>query len=117
MAHKRVSLIGSDELFRPTRVIQPVSPPTAGATPASARSTAGAEPAIAADPGPERTPESSAPAVHVRLTREEIELLLDAVQKSKHPEKVRPTHKPTMGQYEALESLRQKLLNAIPHQG
>ncbi len=92
---RRVQLRGSDELFRDTDETTAVALP---------------------DPSP-------APAVHpvpaapshnyrsVRLSTEEVELLAEAVQRLKFPGKQPP--RPSIGDFERLEELRQKLLQTI----
>jgi hypothetical protein len=86
---KRVSLAGSDELFRPTR------------------------PTLV-----EETDEIIAEAVdrvrpkekvyrQVNLTPEEIEMLLDAIQVAKYPDRVRP--KLPLDRFERYDTLRDKL--------
>lgn len=88
---KRVSLVGSEELFRPTRpqVIE----------------------------GTDEVIKESVdrPGARVRevvlktlnFTPEEIELLLEAVQTAKYPE--RPRAKPALDRFDALDALRLKI--------
>lgn len=90
---RRVQLRGSDELFRST------------------------------DATADTPPELPAPAVHpvpaapghevrsVRLSTEEVEILADAVQHLKFPG--RPPARPSIGDFERLEALRQKLLGTL----
>lgn len=85
---KRVSLVGSEELFRPTRP-ELVREPTDEAIKEVLR------------PAPEKPP------VRVDLTEAEISLLLDAVQIAKYPDKTRP--KPSLDKFERLDALRAKL--------
>lgn len=85
---KRVSLAGSEELFRPTRP-QVVS-----------------DPDTAIKEVVDRAPEK----VHYRtlhLTPEEIELLLEAIQTAKYPD--RPRAKPPLDKFDSLDALRIKL--------
>ncbi|MHB8571470.1 MAG: hypothetical protein ACYDAY_00725 [Candidatus Dormibacteria bacterium] len=112
MANKRVSLIGSDELFRPTRT-EPVLP--LGEAAQTIR-------AVAIEPDPpeprgdalEPARTASREAIHTLLvTGDELEMLHEAVQKEKHPNRVKPNAKPSIEIYEALERLRQKILGAL----
>jgi hypothetical protein len=84
---KRVSLLGSEELFRPTR-------PDVVET----------EDTIAEVV--ERKPlEKHYRTVH--LTPEEVDLLLEAIQTAKYPERQRS--KPSLDRHERLDALRDKL--------
>ena len=94
---RRAQLRGSDELFRPTE-----------------------EPDTHADlaPGvPDRSTVSAVPAApapdmrSVRLSEEQIQLIADALQHLKFPQKA--PARPSIGDFEKLEELRQKLLDAI----
>ena len=88
---KRASLVGSEELFRPTR------------------------PQVVADTDEVikdavDRPGSRASEVVLKtlnFTPEELELLLDAVQIAKYPD--RPRAKPQLDKFDALDALRQKL--------
>ncbi len=85
---KRVSLAGSDELFRPTR-------------PAVVEDTEDTITELV-----ERKPtEKHFRTVH--LTPEEIELLLDAIQTAKYPERARG--KLPLDKFERYDTLRDKL--------
>lgn len=93
---RRAALRGSDELFRPTQPGTktapeiPVQPPAATAAPST-------------------RPEGRL----VRLTEEEISLMVDALQKLKFPSSQKPAvTKPSVDEFERLEELRQKLLAA-----
>jgi hypothetical protein len=88
---KRVSLVGSEELFRPTRpqVVE------------------GTDEVIK-----EAVDRPGAKVREVELktlnfTSEELELLLDAVQIAKYPE--RPRAKPQLDKFDALDALRLKI--------
>jgi hypothetical protein len=87
---RRAQLRGSDELFRTTDT-----------------------PAVA-EPIPVEVPAHPVPAApahnlrSVRLTEDEIATLVDAVQHLKFPGK--PPARPSIGDFESLEELRQKLL-------
>ena len=88
---KRASLVGSEELFRPTR------------------------PQVVADTDDviKDTVERSSGKVKeivfktMNFTPEEIELLLDAVQTAKYPDRPRP--KPPLDKFDALDALRLKI--------
>lgn len=85
---KRVSLLGSEELFRPTR-------------PEVVKET---EDAIT-ETLDRRPHEKLLRAVH--LTPDEVELLLQAIQAAKYPNKQRPA--PPLDVHEQLDALRDKL--------
>jgi hypothetical protein len=92
---RRVQLRGSDELFRDTDEPTTVEAP---------------------EPSPSQAvhPVPSAPSHDyrsVRLSTEEVEILADAVQRLKFPAKQSP--RPSIGDFERLEALRQKLLQTI----
>jgi hypothetical protein len=85
---KRVSLAGSEELFRPTR------------------------PQVVEDTDEviteviDRRPEEKFYRP-VNLTPDEIDLLLDAIQVAKYPDRPRP--KPSLEKHDRLDALRDKL--------
>ena len=88
---KRASLVGSEELFRPTR------------------------PQVVADTDDVIKDTVDRPGSRVKevvfktmnFTPEEIELLLDAVQTAKYPDRPRP--KPPLDKFDALDALRLKI--------
>ncbi len=88
---KRVSLVGSEELFRPTR------------------------PQVIEDTDDVIKETVDRPAARIKeivyktlnFTEEEIELLLDAVQVAKYPDRPRP--KPPLDRFDSLDALRQKI--------
>lgn len=88
---KRVSLVGSEELFRPTR------------------------PEVVADTDDVIKEAVDRPATRVKevvlktlnFTPEEIELLLEAVQVAKYPDRPRP--KPALDKFDSLDALRQRI--------
>ena len=92
---RRAQLRGSDELFRPTEAeetddnLGPVDHPKVTPVPA--------------EPPPDLR--------SVRLTAGEIQVLADAVQHLKFPQK--GSNRPSVDDFERLESLRQKLLDAL----
>lgn len=88
---KRVSLVGSEELFRPTR------PQVVTDTDEVIKETV------------DRPGGRAKEIVYKTLnfTQEEIELLVDAVQVAKYPDRPRP--KPPLDRFDALDALRQKI--------
>jgi hypothetical protein len=88
---KRASLVGSEELFRPTRP-QVVSDTDDVIKDAVDR--------------PGHVKEEVALKT-LNFTQEEIELLLDSVQLAKYPDRARP--KPALDRFDALDALRQKI--------
>jgi hypothetical protein len=88
---KRVSLVGSEELFRPTR------PQVVADTDDVIKDTVD-RPGHAKEEVVLKT---------LNFTQEEIELLLDAVQVAKYPDRARP--KPALDRFDALDALRQKI--------
>ena len=94
---RRAQLRGSDELFRPT---EERNDPHDAAPAAADRSAVTAVPAA---PAPDMR--------SVRLSEEQIQLIADALQHMKFPNK--PPARPSIGDFEKLEELRQRLLDAI----
>ncbi len=90
---KRVSLVGSEELFRPTR-------------PEVVRETE----EVITETLDRKPKEKLLRAVH--FTPEEIEILLEAIQVAKYPEKARP--KPSLDKFERLDALRDRLQGVEP---
>jgi len=88
---KRVSLVGSEELFRPTR-------PQVITDTDDVIKDAVDRPGAAREEIVYKT---------LNFTTEEIELLLDAVQIAKYPD--RPRGKPALDRFDALDALRQKI--------
>ena len=87
---KRVSLIGSEELFRPTRP-QVVTDTDEVIKDAVDRHGAVKEVVLKT----------------MNFTPEEVELLLEAVQVAKYPDRPRP--KPPLDKFDALDALRLKI--------
>jgi hypothetical protein len=85
---KRVSLVGSEELFRPTR-------------PEVVKETD----EVISETLDRRPLEKLLRPVH--LSPDEVELLLEAVQVAKYPEKARPH--PSLDKFERLDAIRDKL--------
>jgi hypothetical protein len=90
MTFKRVSLAGSEDLFRPTR------PQVVSDTDSVIRE---------AVDRPSVVKEVVYKTLH--FTPEEIELLLEAVQTAKYPD--RPRAKPQLDKFDALDELRIKI--------
>ena len=88
---KRASLVGSEELFRPTR------PQVVEGTDEVIKD--------AVDRPGSRVTEVVLKTLN--FTPEELELLLDAVQIAKYPD--RPRAKPQLDKFDALDALRQKI--------
>jgi hypothetical protein len=88
---KRASLAGSEDLFRPTR------------------------PQVISDTDDVIREAVDRPSVHVKevvyrtlhFTPEEIELLIDAIQTAKYPD--RPRAKPPLDKFDALDAIRLKV--------
>ena len=94
---RRAQLRGSDELFRPSEERN---------NEADAAATVSDRPAVTA------VPAAPAPDMRsVRLSEEQIQLIADALQHLKFPQKT--PARPSIGDFEKLEALRQKLLDAI----
>ena len=87
---KRVSLVGSEELFRPTR-------------PESASDTDD----VIKDTVDRRGHVKEVVLKTLNFTPEEIELLIEAVQIAKYPDRARA--KPALDKFDSLDSLRQKI--------
>jgi hypothetical protein len=87
---KRVSLVGSEELFRPTRP-QVVTDTDEVIKDAVDRPGAVKEVVLKT----------------MNFTPEEVELLLEAVQVAKYPDRARP--KPPLDRFDALDALRLKI--------
>lgn len=85
---KRVSLVGSEELFRPTR-------------PEVVEETDEAITEVL-----DRKPPTEKLLRTIHFTPDEIELLLESVQVAKYPDKVR---KPSLDRFERLDEIRDKL--------
>jgi len=94
---RRAQLRGSDELFRPTE------DGTDGAQRPAAEPERPAVTAVPAAPAPDMR--------SIRLSEEQIQLIAEALQHLKFPAKT--PARPSIGDFEKLEELRQKLLDAI----
>jgi hypothetical protein len=89
---KRASLMGSEELFRPTR------PQVVTDTDDVIKETVDRPGAVK---------EKEVVYKTLNFTQEEIELLLDAVQTAKYPDRVRA--KPALDKFDSLDAIRQKI--------
>ena len=89
---KRVSLVGSEELFRPTRpeIVETVADD-------------------ALTEVLDRRPPAEKLLRTLHFSPEELDLILEAVQVAKYPEKAR---KPSLDKFERLDALRDKLQGA-----
>lgn len=94
---RRAQLRGSDELFRPTE---------------DEEEQAAQAPRTVDGPAVSAVPAAPAPDMRsVRLSEEQIQLIAEALQHMKFPGKT--PARPSIGDFERLEELRQKLLDAI----
>jgi hypothetical protein len=106
----RVSLMGSDELFRPTHA-EPAPPePVAPADEMSGRH-ASAMPVLPVVPHPAPLARERQ-AYRVQLTEGQVKLLIEAVQRMKYPHQVHES-KPSIESFEELDDLRNHLWDAI----
>ena|ERR1700736_5639911 len=111
----RVSLVGSEELFRPTRVEADEGP---SVEEAPADFLAGHE-SHAPAPNPAYPTPAPAPLARERalyrlqLTEGQIKILLEAVQRMKYPAQIHGTSKPSVEEFEALEELRNILYDVL----
>jgi hypothetical protein len=87
---KRVSLVGSEELFRPTR-------------PEAASDTDD----VIKDTVDRRGHAKEVVLKTLNFTPEEIDLLVEAVQVAKYPDRARA--KPALDKFDSLDALRQKI--------
>ena len=104
----RVSLMGSEELFRPTRVEPEPAAPVAPADELSGR-----QPEPALPPAPQPAPLTrDRQSYRINLTEGQVKLLIEAVQRMKYPQQVHES-KPSIESFEELEDLRNHLWDAI----
>ena len=89
---KRVSLAGSEELFRPTR------PKVLEGTDDVITEAVDTKPFVEAKEIEYR---------RLALTPDEVKLLLEAIQAAKYPESARP--KPSLDKFERFDALKEKL--------
>ena len=106
----RVSLIGSEELFRPTKV--EAEAPCRWPPPTSSQD-ASPEPAPALPPAPHPAPLArDRQTYRVNLTEGQVKLLIEAVQRMKYPQQTHES-KPSIEDFEELDDLRNHLWDAI----
>jgi hypothetical protein len=110
MTFKRATLAGSAQLFQPTKVPprEPGQKPTdeEGEPAEMVEEPREFQPQMVT----EATPPSSAQGHLYRLTAEDLEILLEALQHAKFPHSYQRMPKPHMEEFEELEQLRQKLV-------
>jgi len=105
----RVSLMGSEELFRPTRV-EPEPVPVAPADELSGRVP---EPQPAPPPVQQPAPLArDRQTYRVNLTEGQVKLLIEAVHRMKYPHQAHE-NKPSIEDFEELDDLRNHLWDAI----
>ncbi|MGC8473182.1 MAG: hypothetical protein ACP5PW_02080 [Candidatus Dormibacteria bacterium] len=106
MAFKRASLSGSAQLFQPTRV-PPREAPEELVDPAAAMGPEEYSLPLVTEAVPDVVPQG-----HLyRLTDEEVETLVAALQHAKFPHSYQRLPKPPLEEFEQLEALRQKLVD------
>ncbi|HXO67158.1 MAG TPA: hypothetical protein VN863_04110 [Candidatus Dormibacteraeota bacterium] len=110
----RISLVGSEELFRPTRV----EADEEAAEPAPADTFAGhvgtTPPPSPLFPAPGPAPVARERGLYrVQLSEAQIKTLLEAVQRMKYPAQVHAGTKPSIEEFETLDQLRSALLDAL----
>ncbi len=106
MAFKRASLSGSAQLFQPTRVPAKEAPEESS-EPAAARGREEYPAPLVTEAVPDVVPQG-----HLyRLTDEEVETLVAALQHAKFPHSYQRLPKPPLEEFEQLEALRQKLVD------
>jgi hypothetical protein len=116
---QRVSLLGSEELFRPTKVendAQPEEPLVQEVSPADSFSGRVVPAPISVEPAAGPPPLAQERYVHrLHLTEGQVRTLIDGIQRMKYPGQVRPGHegKPSIEEFEQLEALRNLLLDAL----
>lgn len=111
---QRISLLGSDELFRPTKLDSDddLSRPAPRPAPAPADAIAGQRQAPL-PPAPTPAPLTSDRAYHrLHLSEHQIRQLIDGVQRMKYPHHAK-LEKPSIEEFEQLEALRSVLLDAL----
>jgi hypothetical protein len=101
---RRAHLRGSDELFRPTRPEEDIA--LSPGIPARGGVEAPADYPHTDEALGVQRPDGRL----IRFSDEEIEILVEAIQKLKYPTATKVPTKPPMDVYERLEELRQKLL-------
>ncbi len=110
----RISLVGSEELFRPTRVEGDEEATSTEAAPADGIAGHLGRTAAPSPSYPEPAPLARERAVHrLQLTEAQIKILLEGVQRMKYPAQVHAAGKPSIEEFEALEQLRNTLFDSL----
>lgn len=105
MAFKRASLSGSAQLFQPTKVAPRESGEPLDEPPELREDPMAFTPQLVTDAIPQVVPQG-----HLyRLTDEEVDTLMAALQHAKFPHSYQRLPKPPLEEFEELEALRQKL--------
>jgi hypothetical protein len=113
----RISLVGSEELFRPTRV--EVEEDTSEPVEAAPADTFAGHQGASPPPSPAYPITAPAPVARerglyrVQLSEAQIKSLLEAVQRMKYPGQAHAGSKPSIEEFEALDQLRGALLDAL----
>ncbi|MFY9613812.1 MAG: hypothetical protein WAT58_00285 [Candidatus Dormiibacterota bacterium] len=106
----RISLQGSEELFRPTAVPDDDAEPLLPADHYTAHTGRTIQPPRA----PQRAPLSSERRyIRLQLTEGQVQELVEAVQRMKYPHMAAAAQQPSMEEFEALETLRNVLLDNL----
>ncbi|MGA9774482.1 MAG: hypothetical protein WBU92_01010 [Candidatus Dormiibacterota bacterium] len=105
MAFKRASLSGAAQLFQPTRVPPRETSADPGGAPDTIEEPRSYQPMLVTEAVPSVVPQG-----HLyRLTDEEVDTLVAALQHAKFPHSYQRLPKPPLEEFEQLEALRQKL--------
>ncbi|MDP9326105.1 MAG: hypothetical protein M3O87_06180 [Candidatus Dormibacteraeota bacterium] len=103
----RISLQGSEELFRPTALPDDDPEPLLPAERYTGR-------AIQPPRAPQRAPLASERRyIRLQLTEGQVQELVEAVQRMKYPHMAAAAQQPSMEEFEALEALRNVLLDSL----
>jgi len=102
---KRISLAGSDELFRPTQR-EEEEVPAAVEHPSLSRAEVTPLPNLSAQP-------QEKVYYQYAFTEEQVHTLIDALQKLKYPHLIKQTTKLSMDEFERLDALRIVLLDGL----
>ncbi|MHB1500394.1 MAG: hypothetical protein ACYCYK_04370 [Candidatus Dormibacteria bacterium] len=113
MAFKRATLSGSAQLFQPTKVPPKDGPGDDGGPMEMFPEPRQFEPQLVTDASPQPMTQGRL----YRLTEEEVDTLLAALQHAKFPHSYQRMPKPPMEEFEQLEALRQKLVQQREERG
>jgi hypothetical protein len=106
----RISLSGSEELFRPTRAEEEAE----DAAIAEQFSGHVVQPVRESSRAASRAPLArERNYVRLQLTDEQVKVLVEGVQRMKYPHMAAAAHQPSVEEFEGLEALRNVLLDAI----